>query len=137
VSVASKAAVRRKKLEELRARAAGLRAEIERPSEVARELIELEQAIELAEYSAENAEDVALVEYQEAFTEYAAARSALLDALPEFVGSMEKAQGARVRLDAKARAADELPPPRLTVTGDIDRELLARWRRITARGFNL
>jgi molecular chaperone GrpE (heat shock protein) len=133
VSVATLAKLREKKLRDLEERKERLEAELDRPSEAAREIAELEEQIRAASYSYENAAATADREFSDARAEYEQARDALLSMLPEFIDAMERAQRARVQVDAKARVSGWDRPRPIP----IDRPLLNRWRKAVAQGFAL
>lgn len=135
--IAAQAVARAGRLDAIRARQAELEAELERPSQIARELVELEQAERAAAYSADLARKTIVAELRDARAEFEEARDASLSLLPAFVDVLERAHAARGRLDAAQRRAknEGFPPvPRLGLRGQ--RDLLQRWLRVSRKGFD-
>ena len=136
MSVATARRARERQLVELEERRERVEAELTRPSQLAAELDSLDAAIRDGADALAEAVATARREYFRAKQEHEAATTELLDALPGFLDAFERALRSRVRVDSAARAAGAARPPGLHVTKRLDRELLARWRRVTARGFN-
>lgn len=137
MSVATARRVRERRLAELEERRERVEAELTRPSQLAAELDSLDAAIRDGADALAEAEATARRQYLRAKQEHEATTRELLDALPGFLDAFESALRSRVRVDSAARAAGATRPPGLNVTKRLDRELLLRWRRVTARGFNL
>ena len=137
MSVATARKARERHLAELEQRRARVEAELARPSELEAELHNLDAAIRDGADALAEAEATARREYLRAKQEHEAATTELLDALPGFLDGFERALRARVRVDSAARVVDVGRPPGLHLTKRLDRELLDRWRRVTARGFNV
>jgi hypothetical protein len=135
--IADQAVARNGKLDAIRARQAELMAELERPSRMARELAELEDAERAAAYSFEVARQTIVAELRDARAEFEEARDASLALLPTFVEAMERAHAARTRLDSaqrKAKQEEFTPVPKLGLRDR--RDLLQRWLRVARKGFD-
>lgn len=137
MSVATTRAAQARHLAELKERRGRIEAELAKPSELAAELDRLDDAICDGADALDEAEATARREYLRAKQEHEAATTELLDALPGFLDAFERALRARVRVDSAARIVDVGRPPGLHLTKRLDRQTLDRWRRVTARGFNV